>query len=162
MAGLESNVSAAQKHLDPGESVVAAVLGAYEGKFMGQDSLRNGVFLATDRRLVFFAKFFGYEMEVFPYANISSIEMGKTLMGHHFSFFASGNKASMKWISKGDVDKFVAHVKDVIQKKSATPHAAPPQPDIPDQIRKLAELRDASVLTEAEFQGKKAELLAKM
>lgn len=34
--------------------------------------------------------------------------------------------------------------------------------DIPTQIKKLAELKDAGILTEAEFQAKKAELLAKM
>ncbi len=34
--------------------------------------------------------------------------------------------------------------------------------DIPTQIRKLGELRDAGVLTEAEFAAKKAELLARM
>ncbi len=34
--------------------------------------------------------------------------------------------------------------------------------DIPDQIRKLAELRDAGVLTEEEFERKKAELLDRM
>lgn len=35
-------------------------------------------------------------------------------------------------------------------------------PDIPDQIRKLGELRDAGVLTAEEFEAKKAELLARM
>lgn len=40
--------------------------------------------------------------------------------------------------------------------------AAPPTPDIPGQIRKLAELRDAGVLTDDEFQAKKADLLARM
>ena len=41
---------------------------------------------------------------------------------------------------------------------------APPEPppDITDQIRKLAELRDAKVLTEREFQTKKRELLARI
>lgn len=34
--------------------------------------------------------------------------------------------------------------------------------DIPTQIKKLADLRDAGILTETEFQTKKADLLAKM
>jgi hypothetical protein len=33
---------------------------------------------------------------------------------------------------------------------------------VPDQIRQLAELRDSGILTEAEFQAKKAELLSRM
>jgi hypothetical protein len=41
--------------------------------------------------------------------------------------------------------------------------AAPePSPDIVDQIRRLAELRDAKVLTDKEFQAKKRELLARI
>lgn len=34
--------------------------------------------------------------------------------------------------------------------------------DIPTQIKKLADLKDAGILTEAEFQAKKTELLSKM
>ena len=43
--------------------------------------------------------------------------------------------------------------------------SVPPAPaplDVPDQIRKLGELRDAGLLTAAEFESKKAELLARM
>jgi hypothetical protein len=36
------------------------------------------------------------------------------------------------------------------------------QPDIADQILKLGELRDAGPITPAEFESKKAELLARM
>jgi Short C-terminal domain len=35
-------------------------------------------------------------------------------------------------------------------------------PDIPDQIRKLGELRDSGVLTAEEFEAKKTELLSRM
>ena len=53
-----------------------AVLGAYETKIMGRDSVRNGIFVATNKRLVFFAKkLTGFDLEIFPYKNISSIEM---------------------------------------------------------------------------------------
>ena len=40
--------------------------------------------------------------------------------------------------------------------------AAAPSNDAVDQIRKLAELRDAGILSEAEFAEKKAQLLAQM
>ena len=35
-------------------------------------------------------------------------------------------------------------------------------PDVPDQLRRLGELRAAGIVTGAEFEGKKAELLARM
>ncbi|QAY72580.1 SHOCT domain-containing protein [Agromyces protaetiae] len=40
--------------------------------------------------------------------------------------------------------------------------AAPAQPDLADQLTKLASLRDSGILTEEEFAAKKAELLARM
>ncbi len=39
------------------------------------------------------------------------------------------------------------------------PPQAGPQPDLADQLRKLADLRDAGILTEAEFAAQKAKLL---
>jgi Bacterial PH domain len=49
--------------------------------------------MATDDRVVFFAKKMGgYDLEVFPYKNITSIETGKGMGGHHVKFFASGNE----------------------------------------------------------------------
>lgn len=43
-----------------------------------------------------------------------------------------------------------------------TPQPLVPAPDLADQIRKLSELRDAGILTEQEFNAKKADLLARM
>lgn len=40
--------------------------------------------------------------------------------------------------------------------------AAPSAPDVYDQLRRLAELRDAGVLTEAEFEDRKRALLARI
>ena len=40
--------------------------------------------------------------------------------------------------------------------------SAPPDPDVLEQLRKLGELRDAGVLTDAEFATKKAELLGRI
>jgi hypothetical protein len=42
---------------------------------------------------------------------------------------------------------------------AAPPPSAGPQPDLADQLRKLADLRDAGVLTEDEFAAQKAKLL---
>lgn len=100
MAGVDKLLAQLQQHLNEGEQVLAAVLGAYEAKVMGQDSVRNGILVATDRRLVFYAKKLGgYEFESFPYENISSFEQGKDMMmGHKLAFHASGNNVKVKWI----------------------------------------------------------------
>ena len=120
MAKIDKLVEQAKEHLDPNESVSAVVLGSYEIERLGQKSARKGIFLATDIRLVFFAKkLIGYDLEVFPYSNISSIEISKGIMGHTISFHASGNKVKMKWIQKQDdsVKKLVNFVRDNIGKK---------------------------------------------
>ena len=128
---------------------------------LGSTSVSNGVLLATNKRVVFFAKkLTGYDMESFPLENISSIEAGKGMMGHKFSFFASGNKVKMKWIKNGNVEKFLEYVRNNIGKNSSSKSA--PKTDIPTQIRKLAELKEQGILTEEEFKSKKSELLAKM
>lgn len=44
---------------------------------------------------------------------------------------------------------------------AGAPGAEPP-PDIPEQIRKLAELRDSGILSDAEFEAKGVELLKRM
>jgi hypothetical protein len=42
------------------------------------------------------------------------------------------------------------------------PAASPPDPDALKQLRELGELRNAGVLTEAEVEAKKAELLGRI
>lgn len=103
----------------------------------------------------------GYDLESFPFENISSIEQSKGLMGHTITFYASGNKASMKWISKGDVPSFMEYVQSNLGKSNvASTNSA--NSDIPSQIQKLSELKDQGILTDDEFNQKKTELLSKM
>ncbi len=73
MAKEEKLVDRAREHLEPGEEVLAAVLGTCEVKIMGSDSTRTGVLIATDRRVVFYAKkMTGFDLESYPYSTISS------------------------------------------------------------------------------------------
>lgn len=162
MAKLDKLLGKAQEHLDADEEVVASIQGTYETKIAGNDSVRTGIFAATDKRLVFYAKkMMGYDLESFPYDHISSFEMSKGAMGHKMSFFASGNKVAMKWINKGDIPGFTEAVRARMG-KPAGPPAAPRGEDVTEQLRKLASLRDEGILTEDEFQAKKQELLAKL
>ncbi|PEZ05578.1 hypothetical protein CN326_14035 [Bacillus sp. AFS018417] len=162
MAKIDKLKEQAIAHLDPNETVFATVMGAYETKTMGHETLRNGVFLATDKRIFFYGKrTFGYDSEMFPYENISSLEMGKGFMGHKISFFASGNKVKMKYIQQGDVQKFIEHVKSSIGKKSTAEqvNTTPTNDSVVDEIKKFAELKEQGILSEEEFQAKKKQLL---
>jgi hypothetical protein len=165
MAKLDKLVEKASEHLDDGEEVVSAVLGQYETERAGQDSVRKGVLVATDRRVVLYAKKLGgYELESFPYDNISSIEMGKQMvMGHSIKLFASGNEVRLKWIDKKqDVPVFISAVRGRMKGGIGSGTGAPAQAaeqDVSEQIRKLAQLRDDDILTDDEFQAKKTQLL---
>ena len=154
----------AEKHFDDGECALQTVFGAYETKIMGSDSVRNGIFIATDQRLLFYAKkLTGYDCEAFPYTNISSMEMGKSLMGHYINFFASGNSAKMKWISTGDVRAFVDTVKAQMASAKSTKASSSEQPMDPvEQLERLGKLHATGVLTDAEFASKKAEILSRI
>jgi Bacterial PH domain/Short C-terminal domain len=167
VAKLDKLTEQAKAHLEPGEEIRGAVQGTYETKIMGSDIVRTGSLIATDRRLVFYAKKLGgYELESFPYGNISSFEQGKNMMGHNVTFFASGNKVHMKWIK---TDKELARFTELVKAAMSTADApaapsrsAPAQPDVMEQLRKLGDLRTAGVLTEEEFAVKKADLLSRL
>lgn len=161
-AKLAKLTAQAREHMDPAERVEAKVLGAYEAKVVGQDSLRVGALIATDRRLIFYAsKMFGYDLEVFPYTKISSIEAGKDLGGGRVSFFASGNRVSLKWVNAGELGKLVNIVRERIDPPKAIPVAAA-DPDIQVRLQQLASLREAGLLTDEEFSAKKADLLSRL
>jgi hypothetical protein len=169
MAKGSKNLQHLEPHLEAGEEVQAHVDGIYETKIMGSDSVRRGILAATDRRVVFFAKKVGgYDLESFPYGNISSLEQGKSMLGASLKFFASGNTVAMKRIDvrKNNLGEFMTLVQSRITDAKSSPPAAPAsasgEVDIPDQIKKLADLRDAGVLSENEFSAKKTELLKRL
>jgi hypothetical protein len=178
MAKIDKLLEQVKTHLDPGEQVVAAVQGSYEAKLMGSDTVRPGILLATQTRLVFYAKKLGgYDLESFGYDKVSSFEQSKSMMGHSVSFFASGNKVAMKWIAdQAALQVFVTAVKAnlhgapagnipgtyVPQPAAASSTSAVPDDDIMGKIRQLGELHEAGILTDTEFSSKKAELLARL
>ncbi|SMO94511.1 PH domain-containing protein [Melghirimyces algeriensis] len=158
MAKIDKLLKKAREHLEPSEEMLSSVMGAYETKSLGQKTVRNGVFIATNHRVVFYGKrLSGYDLEVFPYSNISSIEMGKSMMGHYISFFASGNKVKMKWINHGDVEGFISLVRNRIGKKSESEKNV--LTSEADELKKYAELRDQGIITEEEFAKKKKQIL---
>lgn len=169
MANYKKSLVLVKEHLNNGETIHSSVYGVYEIKLMGNDSFRHGIFIATEERLVFFAKkLFGYDLESFPFKNISSIEKSKGFMGHSISIFASGNNAKMKWINDGDISKFTEYVNSKIGHSESNNIQANQNEndilklDIPRLIQKLTELKDKGILSEDEFNSKKGELLAKI
>jgi hypothetical protein len=158
MASYAKNLIAIQEHLDAGETISNSCGGQFETKRLGNNSVRPGIFVTTENRLIFFAKkWSGYEIETFPYTNISAIELSKGLLGKTINLKMSGNEAKLKWIQEGDPDALISFIRKHMGEKT---HEG--STDIPGQIQKLAELRDSGILTEDEFTVKKVELLNKI
>ena len=168
MAKLDKLVELAKEHLEPDELIRGAIQGTYETKILGTETVRGGILIGTDRRVVFYAKkLTGYDLESFPYGNISSFEQGKNMMGHNITFFASGNRVHVKWITANkDLEEFTVAVKAAMNAKhvQAPPaaQAVPAPADVMTQLKQLGELRDAGVVTPQEFESKKAQLLARL
>ncbi|ONK21244.1 hypothetical protein BLX87_22955 [Bacillus sp. VT-16-64] len=154
-------IEKSKEHLDADEEILYSILGAYETEILGADSVRNGVFLATNKRLFFYAKKLGgYDSESFPYSNISSFESSKGMMGHAMSFYASGNKVKMKWITDGDIEGFINHVRKNMGKKESSDKAVSNESrSVVDELKELASLRNDGILTEEEFQAQKEKIL---
>ena len=69
----------------------------------------------------------------------------------------------MKWITADNLEKFVSTVKSKMDEaQSGGKGQSAPGDDPVEQLRKLAELRDAGILNEEEFSAKKQELLDRM
>ena len=160
-----------QVHLSAGEEILSVddvpllVLGTYETKRMGQDSVRSGSLIATNQRLAFFAKkMTGYEIETFPYRAISSIEQSKGLMGGQVKIIASGNTSVVKWINDVHLlGKLIETVRQQISHSGAPVRSSSNDSSaIIEQIKQLSELHQSGILSDDEFANKKASLLDKI
>ena len=163
MAKIDRLLEHAKEHFAPGEDALASVFGVYE--LMESNLVQNGIFIATNQRLLLYAKkLIGFDLESVPYDNISSLEMGKEfLIGHYINFFTSGNSIKMKLIKVGDVPAFVEVVKAQMEAAKAAATQAPPPADDPvSLLEQLGKLHTSGVLTDTEFESKKAEILARI
>lgn len=140
------------------EKIEKIVQGLYEKK--------NGILVATNKRLIFIDKglIYGLTVEDFPYDKISSIQYKTGLIFGELTIFASGNKADIQQVEKKQVKDFCDYVRARIteakEHASYQPGLKQNNPgDLADQIKKLANLKDQGLLTDEEFSAKKKQLL---
>lgn len=158
MAGYKKNLDYLKEHLNEGEEVSHSCFGTYETKILNADSVRSGILACTENRVIFFAvKLFGFDLESFPYSNISAIEFSKGFMGAKVNLTMSGNTAKLKWIQEGTPNDLVGFVRDRMGTNTSVGGA-----DVISQIESLAKLNSQGILTDEEFSIKKAELLDRM
>lgn len=160
MASKKKNLKFAEKDvLKDNESILHSIEGTYETKMLGSDTVKNGVMIATEERLVFYSgRFTGYDSESYKYENISSLDSGQRMLGKSLTFYASGNEISIKWIQDKEYDNFMDYVESRIGKKPVADTTSQKEDNL-DQLKKLKELLDMDAITQEEFDAKKKQLL---
>ncbi len=129
----------------------------------------QGILVATNKRLIFLDKGMvgNLRMEDFAYDKITSVQFDTGMIMGKITLYVAGNKAEISQIEKKQVRTFCDYVRAKIgsQQHASTipaPAAATQENDIISQLEKLGILKEKGILTEAEFETKKKELLARL
>jgi hypothetical protein len=118
----------------------------------------------TDERLFFFDKtLIGATIEDFPLAAITSVTANKKLRGEALAITVAGNVTAITGMMHGQADA-LAHAFRQVKTAGAAAASAPVHTVVAahsdaDELAKLADLRDRGILTDEEFQAKKAQIL---
>lgn len=153
-----------QQHALPGEEVKNWVKAFREGEFEGR-------LITTDERLVYYRHgILSEKIEIWSLNKISSIETKVGLLMTEIQMFTSGDKIKVTIASEKRLAReYVAELQLAINRPAETaPADSAPQPiadtsaDPMAMLAKLGELKAAGILSEDEFQAKKAELLARI
>jgi hypothetical protein len=152
--GGKREINKLDEHLWPDERVSEITTGYYGGG--------TGLIVLTDRRLFFLKDgWVNKTHEDFPIEKVSSVAFSSGMLLGKIAVFASGNKAEIANVNKQDGKRIVDNMRARLSAPKA--ETAPAQSESPlEQLTKLGELRDAGVVTDEEFEAKKAELLKRM
>ena len=94
-----------------------------------------------------------------PLSSISSINTTVKLINAEIKILASNNKASVEKLPVDIAQELKTLIDSLLHSASSKKEVAENTSDVADQIKKLADLRDAGILTEEEFNAKKQQLL---
>ena len=130
MASLEKMLARATEKLEPGETVVTAVQGISKRIGVDTDLQKPAVLVATDRRVVLYAKdLLSKAFESYRYTDITSVMVnhGK-LQGGEVTLSVAGNAVSLYRVRQGDLELFQTTVREHVDAANAA--TAAPQPAV--------------------------------
>lgn len=122
----------------------------------------QGILVSTNRRLVFVDKglLYGLKVEDFPLDKITTIQYETGLLLGEIKIHTSGNIAKIDNVEKATARAFAEFVRNKLsQPKETTAPIIKNQPDVYDQLEKLAKLKEQGILTQEEFDTQKKKLL---
>jgi len=141
------------------EQVVDYVVGLYISTILGEDIPNSGILVATNKRIILYGKRpIGYDLESVDYKKITSTNFVQSYPTGQLNVETFGKIISFATVM-GDTAKNLIEVideKSVEAQKLNNVQTFSPA----EEIKKYKELLDMSIITEKEFDIKKAELLA--
>lgn len=149
-------------HIKPNENVLAYAEG-YIGEMMGSGDKKqhNGSLIVTEQRVCFYRKgILGEVLETMPVKSITSIER-KSVLGHRtIVIHTSNDELSFKTLKKDEeasVHDAIERVRDSVSKPVNENTAVSNDPF--EKLKKLKNLNEQGILSDDEFEAKKAELM---
>ena len=141
--------------INKGENILGHTRGYYDGN--------TWLICVTDRRLLFVDKgmIMGMKSTEIPLASIGSVNYQTKLMGGNITVSAAGGEKHIGKMKKKDVKDIASLISEAIENIKGGPPVvgAVQQISKMDELKKLAELKEAGILTEEEFNEQKAKLL---
>lgn len=147
-------------HLKSGEKMVAWGDG-YIGNVMGvkEEAQKNGSLIVSNERVIFYRRgLLGEVLETIPLKSITSIERRSTLGHRVIRIHTSHDRLEFKLFDKAIEQALM----DAIEAGRGAETKQAAGIDGVEMLQKLAQLRDAGVVTEQEFQDKKRDLLNRL
>jgi hypothetical protein len=106
------------------------------------------------------------ETRTISYQQVSEVSLSRGLVWSDISIESTGGKSiALEGVPKSDAERVKALLDDALAASKGGLSGAPtaagltPAPDLADQLRKLAKLRDQGILTDEEFAAQKDKLL---
>jgi Bacterial PH domain/Short C-terminal domain len=146
-----------------GERVLDATGGIVQVHRFGGDQGRRGTLAVTDRRVIIQTKRVGgYDAQDFAYGLLSGCNYATGAGFSTIELVMAGERARVTQILKGEAQRIGPLIRQQMALARTPGGTARGNRDIDpaEQLRKLAGLHDAGLLTEQEFQTKRAEVIS--
>ena len=143
--------------INEGENILGHTRGFYDGN--------TWLICVTDRRLLFIDKgmISGMKSTEIPLDSVGSVNYETKIAGGNITVSAAGTDKHIGKMKKADVRDIANLISEATakmkQQNSAPTAAAAPVASAMDELKKLAELKEAGVLSEEEFNEQKEKLL---
>lgn len=149
------------EHLHGSETVRLLAQGTYDDN--------QGIVALTDERLLFlFHGVVKKAQEDFPLRGITSVQTKSGLVTGELHVTVSGLRSTISGVVKGDLAPLAQAIREGMTAAQRPAPAAPSAPpaaaaaDPYEALSKLAQLRDAGVISEEEFLAKKQDILSRL